>query len=274
MKIRGIVICLIVILSIILTISQINLLASAEESVDSDSKNIKITFGQYLYANGALEYLLTYDFDLLGAEDSQNNELAKSLSDTILVINDLYSGNGFSTLITLYSVNITLLKYDNYTDYYIANGITGYDDTSSNNNVKTEFFYKSYYSNIKNPFVEEDPNALFNKALQQIMLIDGIDLSNIEYYFIYGTKYAPSYISLTADNPTSIDVTYDINNDIYVHTVKFKENHLDDITLVNKVPNTLGWYSVVLIIAGVLITAMVIFVRLRNKKNGTPDIED
>jgi hypothetical protein len=229
----------------------------------------------YLYSNGSIAYFLYFELNLeeliLGLDEDKQIEVAKNAKSTIAAIDSLYSEQGYSTHATTNTITITLMSYDSYTDYYIANGIDGYDDSGSSATVKSEFFYKTYYSIIKNPFSASNRWWHLTKSLEYIASLNSINEDEIIYYYVYGTKYSLFHISLQSNAEPHVE--FDVTNDIYIHTLKFAQGQYDDIIVVNKVPNSVGWYIIVLIVAAILIAIMVIIIKRKKKGDSSPGSE-
>lgn len=152
-------------------------------------------------------------------------------------------------------------KYDSLTDYYIAIGIDGFETNENNATKDSGVYFTTYTTTTQTPFCSVDTEGSFLNGIYSMLVGAGVTREGISLKYHYGTPY--KIISSDADVKE-----YDKTNGVYVHTfVMDCDTAGREITLVQKSPNTVGWYATAVIIALPIIVVPLVITILKKKKN-------
>ncbi|MDR2266588.1 MAG: hypothetical protein LBE09_03235 [Christensenellaceae bacterium] len=261
-------------LSFLMVIMFPSAFASAEEQeVLPETRKITVEYLDSLSDTTGITKSIRYTINLAAyfsnVEDFENSleywDREKEVKETLKEIATLYENIGYAPIVDSASVTVVLSSFSNYTSLYIANGRTGYDKSTSTAVKTSSFFYNKYTSVYKTPFYSENVNSLMQNAISELKKFNGDSADGIEYLYVYITKYRPSHIQIQS-NVDSIYVN-DTATRSYSYTFQMTEDNLDtEITLIQTVPNTTGWYLILIIsitVISAIVAALMILKRRR-----------
>lgn len=153
------------------------------------------------------------------------------------------------------------LKFDSITDFYIANGIDGYEVDENTAEKSTGFLYTDYHSANKTAFasMEENENSILNHILKACYRA-GAQRDKIKLSYVYGTPY--KMISTDADKSE-----FRSDSRLYLHTFYMTMDNADrTVNIYQHVPNSIGWYVMAVLIAVPFIVAPTVIIILKKRK--------
>ena len=225
-----------------------------------EGKKVRIEYSYYSLRNEIyIAYAVAFDIDYFGTLGESGNEYIEILSNifknTPLTVNrdtsngQIVASHSFSPL----------------EEYYVENGITGYDLKSRNpDNKKVNGLFEDSVYIEKTVFQYlNTENTYINKIYLEILGF-GISDEEISLVYIYGTPYNENTFSSSAN-----DVSYMTMNNVYLHSFKMNVNEADkEITFKYHLPYTVGWYLIALAIAIIVLGVfLTIYIIKRKKEN-------
>ena len=158
-------------------------------------------------------------------------------------------------------------SFSTLTDYYIANGITGFevDNGEDKPQVKKGFYFTTTIV-TQTPFKSVNTDGTLMHGIYMILTDAGVERDKIGFKYHYGTPYKTVK---AADADAS---GHDDGYSVYVYTFKMNVNNADrDITLIQTNPNPIGWYVTAVIIAlpFIVVPFTIMIVKKRKNKGDT-----
>lgn len=172
----------------------------------------------------------------------------------------LFTLQGYTVSVDEFNGQMTAyLKFDTKTDYYIANNRDGYE-VGSMPESKSGFLFTEYYSQGKTVFsIIETEGNLLNVILGEFYKA-GVAREEVFLTYVYGTPY--KIITTDADK-----VVYNYDSKLYLHSFSMTMDNTDRvINFVQRSPNSVGWYSLAVIIALPFIIIPLVLCILKRKK--------
>jgi hypothetical protein len=160
-------------------------------------------------------------------------------------------------------------KFADITELYIAMGIDGYDTNSSNYVTQKSFFFNDTFIKRPSPFTGiEQSEGAFKDILDAFYNL-GIKREAVLLNYVYGTPY--TIIKSDADH-----INYSAAQNIYLHSYDMNLDMSDKkMNLVQHSPNSVGWYSLGIMIALAVISIPlgVLIIKHKKKKNKETDYD-
>ena len=252
--------------------------ADADEIIEGDSENssqefvgydlsgdyqVSIAYHSYntKYAGPYYAFVITFDQALLMEIIDEADDLLNLQPEIFTYIGSLFRYNGYTVSKDNKGRLIAYLSFDSLTDYYIASGRDGYEVNQSSGDKRKSFLFIDYYTQMQTVFsrIEEEGNIL-NAILQSLYGV-GAERDRILLTYTYGTPY--KMISSEADN-----IVYNTNRQLYLHSFNMTMATSDrTIHLRQHSPNSVGWYSLAIIIAIPVIAFPLAIAVIRHRKN-------
>ena len=238
--------------------------ARAEEATPQVSQHIaEIIFCNFNHPNGnverKLQVYLNYDKlleGLVGGDRAVQELKYDECLDTLL---EYYQAKGLKAEKKDNYIDVTIALYEDITELYIANGITGYDENEPME-VEWGFLFNYYPSTAKTVFANIN-GTIIDRARGE--LIDGadIDAEDITFIYNYGTKYNADTVSSNADK-----IYYSSSLEMYIHEFVMDDTTrvTREITLRQRAQNNVTWYMMV-IVPSLLLTGIAIVVASKRK---------
>ena len=161
---------------------------------------------------------------------------------------------------------IASVAYESMTDYYVANGIDGYEVSEEEENVKKGFFYNEYTSTFTTLFTNLKTEGRYVNRLYTICQELGLQDQDILLEYVYGTPYDSKLITSTADS-----VTYSASSRIYRHSFLMTVDEMNkEISIFQRSPNSTGWYLIAVAI-GLVVISVPLTICIIKRKERTHD---
>lgn len=257
------------ILIFVLALGASSFVAAAEENLDEmplgedlGDFDVKIGYKNYtLYSSGAYRAIeITFDKSFIEEKYPKIGESERDYSFLDSFSADLTS-LGYE--IRLDQENNKIIgerTFESLTDLYIAMGIDGYETDNTKYETQKSFLYVDTFIKQNSPFVGiEEAESGFKNILEAIYKLD-IKRGAVLLNYTYGTPY--KIIKSDADNQFYLSA-----ENIYLHSY---DMNLDmtgrKINLVQHSPNAIGWYSIAIIIALVVISVPLSVLIIKHKK--------
>ncbi len=223
----------------------------------------EMTYNNILTGSGSLIRSLQFYVDVNALANKTGKTVAITTAESNVVLQSIqasYEVRGYSTELKDSFLDITLEKYDSYTDYYIAYDIDGYEKNTSDNKSENNGLFIDTYIVGQTVFADMSSNGL-QTQYTKLLLIDGISANDVQFIYNYGTKYSTDLIKSNASK-----IYYFENHDAYIHKFTMDINNLDmEYTLIQHSANTVLWYVIILaiglVLAGALAGAMIMHKR-------------
>ncbi|MDR3186170.1 MAG: hypothetical protein LBU04_05120 [Christensenellaceae bacterium] len=255
---------------------------SESETSSCVDPKITVEYSRLLLQDNSLRFSIRYtinsDAVCASIEDENKQEALDVIESQIKNVGSLYSNVGLDPKISGLSIDVFLQQFSNYTDYYIASGIDGYETSTDTRKKETGFFYNRYTEKVETVFAltlapelsSDSLPYLIKTSLESLSEIPNVNIeSEVLYVYLYGTKYSKFTVDSTAQK-----IYYDENSGINMHQFEFTPSQLKDasLTFMTRSPNYFGWYGSLLAIA--LIVSIVIIIKVRKTKLKNRDIDN
>lgn len=233
------------------------------KGADLGDFDVKLSYKNYtLYSSGAYR-AFEISFDRYFVADNltvvDDGETVDGYFLTPLA--ELIADMGYAVTVDRTNYNIIgEASFDTLTDLYIALGADGYDSNKTNNVTQSSFFYKDTFIKQPSPFtgIEESDEKI--KDIIDGFYALGIKREGILLNYTYGTPY--TIISSDADT-----TTYSPSENIYLHSFDMTMDMSDKkFTIKQHSPNPIGWYSMAVGIAIVVISVPFTIAIIKCKK--------
>ena len=154
--------------------------------------------------------------------------------------------------------------YDDTVDYYIANGLTGYDNNAKEGETKKGFYFTDYTRTSLTPFATVKTEGRFLNRVLSILTNAGAEEQKIRLTYVYGTPY--KIVRTDADN-----VRYVSGSSLYLHSFDMTADTAADrtLTIYQRSPNPTGWYVTAFLVAVPVIAVPLAILLIRKKHGGT-----
>lgn len=244
--------------------------AKAAEGLIADGlKNdylAEITFNNLNLTDGSVIRALQVYIDTAAlTKDVSSTEKELRLWDvesSLSFLAEQYKERGFTAKYEDGFLDITLEKFDSFTDLYIASGRDGYEESDGIRGLEWGFWYNKYTFSDKTIFSQME-NTIIQQITNQVADIRGIDEEDIAYIFNYGTLYSKRTLDSDADN-----IYYYSKYAINIHKFVMDKDSLDrEFTIYQYSPNVITWYCLAIIITAIPAAAYIVYAY--KKKNQT-----
>jgi hypothetical protein len=225
--------------------------ASENETPPPNEPSLTVVFNEFLRPNGSFTTTLSFSVDV-GNEDGQ--ETLNSVNALLAQVAAAYSAVGFPAEISGTTVNVVIAQHRNLTRLSIANGRTGYDAPSVNNNVQRGVFFNKVTTVRVNPFTSWA--GFINVGKDAIVNSEIFENLTTTYIFNYGTKY--QNFSSNADAVVKVS-----DEHFFIHQFVMNEGETNReiiITVTN--PHAAVWYAFA---AGAAVLASIVIIILAKK---------
>lgn len=244
--------------------NSINLLDMQPSGVDLGAYDVKLSYKNYtLYSSGAYRAIeIVFDNNFV-SENYPIAEGAEEAPDILSEFAPLIKSLGY--IVTIDKENNTIIgerSFDDLTELYIAMGMDGYDSNSNNYITQKSFFFTDTFIKQPSPFTDiETTEGAFKNILNAFYAL-GVKREAVLLNYTYGTPY--TIIKSDADQ-----ITYSAAKNIYLHSYDMNlDMSAKKINLVQHSPNSVGWYTLAIMISLVVISVPVsIFIIKHKKKN-------
>lgn len=211
---------------------------------------ITITYRQNLTRAGDLAYYVYVDGtpQLLSTVWNTNVlEAELRLNALFTLLAQEYTFAGKKAEVVDYSrLHITLAEYDDYDDYYIAQGRDGYETGSSDSERIRNGMFTIYKQTSDTPFAELEGSILGD--LFERVKAAGVPADSILFVYEYATKYSTKMIRTNADSMRKED-------EMTVHRFEMKDSERAEkqVVFYQRVPETWTWYLLALAVGAVCV---------------------
>lgn len=230
---------------------------------DLDGYYVSIAYHNYTLRNSGVYFAFVITLD---KEFHRNISLSENnvVYDCALLaqIETLFKTIGYTVVCDDFNGQLyAYISYDTMTDYYIANGLDGYEVSQSDATEDKGFLFTDYYTESKTVFSVIGSGDNVIDACLELCEEAGAPEDKIALRYVYGTPY--KIISSDADS-----VTYNSQNSLYLHSFNLIVADKDRVIhLKQHAPNPVGWYVLAVIIAiPVIAVPLTIMIVKRKKK--------
>ena len=241
-------------------------IAPAPVGEDLGEWQAAVEYHAYTLSGNGLYYAFVVTFDndfFLSSGTTENNVFAPSSAFNDLAA--LFTKAGY--VVTKDGKTDGKLKasitYEDTVDYYIDNGMTGYDvNVRSGEETKT-FFFTDYTRRSATPFSSiTREGSLLNRVLA-VLTTAGAQEDGIRLTYVYGTPY--KIVRTDADR-----VRYAESSSLYLHSFDMTVESSDrTMTISQRSPNPTGWYVVAIFVGAIVIAVPLTILIIRKKHGGT-----
>lgn len=229
---------------------------------DLDGYYVSFSYHNYTLRNSGVyfAFVITLDKDFHHKISLSDNNV---IYDCALLkqIEILFKVMGYTVVCDDFNGQLyAYLSYDTMTDYYIANGLDGYETSDSDATEDKGFLFTDYYTESKTVFslIGSGDNVI--DACLELFKEAGAPEDKIALRYVYGTPY--KIVTSDADS-----VTYNTQRNLYLHSFNLTIADKDRVIhLKQHAPNSVGWYVLAVIIAIPAIAVPLTIMILKRKK--------
>ena len=242
--------------------------AYAAEAPANDplSTPITITYRQNLTRAGDLTYYVYVEGNaqLLGDVWGTNVVEAERRRNALFaLLAQEYTIAGKKAEVKNNRLEITLAEYEDYDDYYIAQGRDGYESGSSNAERIRNGMFTIYKQTSDTPFAVLEGSILGD--LFERVKAAGVPEDDVYFVYEYATKYSTKMIRTNADSVWEED-------EMTVHCFMMSNSQRAEkqVVFYQRVPETWTWYLLALAVGAVCVGGAFgyLYYRKRRTKNG------
>lgn len=229
---------------------------------DLDGYDVAFSYHNYTLRNSGVyfAFVVTLDKNFHRTISKTENNVAYDclLMDKIKLI---FSSLGYTVVSDDFNGQLyAYLSYDTMTDYYIANGLDGYEVSESDATEDKGFLFTDYYTETDTVFSLIGAGDNVIDVCVNLCKEAGAAEDKILLRYVYGTPY--KIITSDADS-----VTYNSQRSLYLHSFDMTVADKDRlIHFTQHAPNPVGWYVLAVIIAIPVIAVPLTIMIIRRKK--------
>ncbi|MBR1746789.1 MAG: hypothetical protein IJ735_01095 [Clostridia bacterium] len=233
--------------------------------VDLDEFDAAIEYHSYTLSGNGLYYRfsVTVDDDLFLSSGSLDNQVF-SPSPVFDELKELLTRYGYSVVSDGKQNGkfVASFEYEDTVDYYIANGITGYEPNVRSGKEEEGFLFTDYTRVMTTPFVSiETEGSLLNEIWKKVLSLGAAE-DKVLLIYVYGTPY--QIVKTDADR-----VEYKESSSIYLHSFDMTYGTASrEIEIRQHAPNPTGWYVIAFLCALPIIAAPLSIMIYKRRKGG------